>query len=104
MAAFVKGEPRPPNAGRKKGVPNKATQHIRELAQKHAPAALAELIRLATRAKSEMTRVCAIREILDRGFGKSKQTLEGELYFGISLELKRLLDVHDGASRSIPLR
>src|SRR5262245_40976231 len=104
MAAFVKGEPRPPGAGRKKGAPNKATASIRELAQKHAPEAMGELIRLARHARSEMTRVCAIREILDRGYGKSKATLEGELYLGISLELSRLLQAHDGQSRSIPLR
>ena len=43
---------------------------LRELARAHAPEAIKELARLAVKAKSELARISAIRELLDRGFGK----------------------------------
>lgn len=58
-------------AGRKAGVPNKATQEIKALAQKHGPEAIAELARLAKSAESEQARTAAIKELLDRGYGKA---------------------------------
>ena len=64
--------------GRKKGVPNKATAEIRTIASKYGPEAVRELARLATEAESEAARVAAIKELLDRGFGKSPQPLTGE--------------------------
>lgn len=63
--------------GRQKGTPNKATADVKALAQKHAPAAITELARLATKAESEAARVSAIKELLDRAYGKSKQPLVG---------------------------
>jgi hypothetical protein len=64
--------------GRKSGTPNKATQEIRALAQAHAPDAIEELARLALRAESETARVAAIRELLDRGYGKAAQPVTGD--------------------------
>lgn len=64
--------------GRKKGVNNKATQDVKALAQKYAAPAIAELARLATMAESEAARVSAIKELLDRAFGKSPQALIGD--------------------------
>jgi lipase chaperone LimK len=46
-----------------------------KLARAHAPDAIRELALLAVKAKSELARVAAIRELLDRGFGKSTQFL-----------------------------
>ncbi len=65
-------------AGRKKGIPNKATAEIKELAQQYAPAAVKELGRLMIEAESEAARVSAIKEILDRAYGKAPQALTGE--------------------------
>ena len=67
--------------GRKPGSVNKATADIRELAQNYAPEALVELARLAKEAVSESARIAAIREILDRAYGKSPQAvmLDGDL-------------------------
>jgi hypothetical protein len=42
----------------------------------HAPSAIAELARLASKAKSETARIAAIRELLDRGYGRSRQAVE----------------------------
>lgn len=63
--------------GRQKGTPNKATADIKALAQKHVATAMTELARLATSAESEAARVAAIKELFDRGFGKSRQPLTG---------------------------
>jgi hypothetical protein len=62
--------------GRQKGVPNKATADIKALAQQYAPEAVAELARLALNAESEPARVAAIKELLDRGFGKATQAVD----------------------------
>ena len=51
---------------------------LRELARAHAPEAIKELARLAVKAKSESARISAIRELLDRGFGKPTQFLAGD--------------------------
>ena len=51
----------------------KVIAELRELARAHAPDAIKELARLAIKAKSEAARVAAIRELLDRGYGKAGQ-------------------------------
>ena len=68
--------PAKPGPGRPKGAKNKATAEIKELAQAAAPEAMAELTRLAKEADNETTRVSAIKEILDRGYGKAPQSHE----------------------------
>jgi hypothetical protein len=62
-----------PGAGRKKGVPNKVTSEIRALAQRHGPDMIASLVELAKTSRNDSVRVAAIREILDRGYGKTAQ-------------------------------
>lgn len=47
-----------------------AVSEIGELARQHAPEAMKELARLAVKARSESVRIAAIRELLDRGYGK----------------------------------
>jgi|SRR5215510_7759027 len=102
---FVKGQPRPANAGRKKGSPrSKANADIKAALALHAPDMVNELVRLTKYAKHEMTRVAAIRECFDRILGKASQPIEGQMLFGVSAELSRLLQQHDGDSRSIPAR
>jgi hypothetical protein len=68
--------------GRRKGIPNKATAEIKELAQRWGPAAIAKLAMMAGLngagiAKQEATRVAAIKELLDRGYGKARQPITG---------------------------
>jgi hypothetical protein len=62
--------------GRKAGVPNKATREIKALAQSYGPAAIRELARLAKAADSETARVSAIKELLDRAYGKAPQAVQ----------------------------
>lgn len=67
-----------PRAGRKRGVPNKVTVEIRAIARLHGEAAVKELVRLMTKSKSEMARIAAAKEILDRGYVKATQPLSGD--------------------------
>ena len=70
MARFKKGE-----SGNPGGRP-KVIGEIRELARMYVPDAVAELARLALKAESETARISAIRELLDRAYGKPMQSHE----------------------------
>jgi phage terminase small subunit len=59
--------------GRVAGTPNKSTAEIRDIAQQHGPAAIAEAARLMLCAESEAARLTAIGIILERGYGKAVQ-------------------------------
>lgn len=76
-----------PGAGRPKGSLNKDTNEIKALAQVHGPAAIARLAKLSGiitdkagtpigAAESEATQVAAIKELLDRGYGKARQPVD----------------------------
>jgi hypothetical protein len=54
----------------------KVLSELQELARHHAPSVIAELARLALKGKSETARIAAGRELLDRGFGRPRQSLE----------------------------
>jgi hypothetical protein len=54
------------------------TAEIRAIAQEHGQKAITELARLMTKSKSEMARIAAAKELLDRGFGKSTQPISGD--------------------------
>jgi hypothetical protein len=51
---------------------------LRELARAHAAEAIEELARLAVNAKSETARIAAIKELLDRAYGKATQFLAAD--------------------------
>lgn len=78
MDQKVRGRPKgyPKSGGRKPGSVNKVTAEVRELAGQYGPMALAELARLAEHAESEQARVSACKEILDRAYGKSAQSID----------------------------
>lgn len=63
----------PKTGGRKAGVPNKATADIKALAQEHGPAVFNELVKIALEGDTPASRVSAIKEVLDRGYGKPAQ-------------------------------
>ena len=88
---FRKGE-----SGNPGGRP-KVLGDVQELARQHAPRAIVELARLALKAKSETARIAAIRELLDRGYGRPRQAMEVSVPADNPLQL--LLDEIDARSR-----
>jgi hypothetical protein len=71
---------------------------LQELARQHAPSAIVELARLALKAKSETARIAAIRELLDRGYGRARQSME--VYAPEIDPIRMLLDEIDATARS----
>ncbi len=67
---FAKGK-----SGNPGGRP-KVLGELQELARQHAPEVIAELARLSLKARNETARIAAIRELLDRGYGKARQSVE----------------------------
>src|SRR5246127_4729855 len=79
----------------------KVLGEVQELARQHAPSAIAELARLAVKTKSETARIAAIRELLDRGYGRTRQSVEVSTPEGNPLQL--LFEEIDALSRKTPL-
>lgn len=65
-------------AGRPKGAVNELTKTLREKAREHADDMLAALVSIAKTGESDAARVSAIKEILDRGYGKASTVLSGD--------------------------
>jgi N-methylhydantoinase B/oxoprolinase/acetone carboxylase alpha subunit len=64
--------------GRPKGALNKTTADIRQLAQDYGQQAIERLVKIANESENEQAVISAVKEILDRGFGKAKQSVEVE--------------------------
>ncbi len=64
-------------AGRPKGVTNKATREIKAAFQKYGDALVKALLTL-TKSEDERVRLGAIKEALDRGYGRPAQPHTGE--------------------------
>ena len=75
MSARPRGRPFEPGQSGNPGGRPRVIGEWRALARAHAPEAIEELARLALKAKSESARIAAIRELLDRGYGKPTQFL-----------------------------
>jgi len=76
--------------GRKAGTPNKVTADIKALAQAHAEDVIKELARLAVRSESDAARVSAIKELLDRGYGKSRQPVDMDAKLDANVNLTKI--------------
>jgi hypothetical protein len=73
--AMIRGRPFQPGVSGNPGGRPKSLGTLRALASSHAAEAIAELARLAMHARSETARIAAIRELLDRAYGKPAQFL-----------------------------
>ena len=62
--------------GRKAGTPNKATADIKAAAQAYTEDALATLAQIMKAGESEAARIATANSILDRGFGKPRQSVD----------------------------
>ena len=78
----------------------KVLGEVQELARQYAPKAIVELARLALKAKSETARIAAIRELLDRAYGRPRQAMEISVPAGDVIQ--QLLDDIDARSRNEP--
>lgn len=78
MAKVGRPKGTPKTGGRSKGTPNRATADVKSLAQLHGPAAIAEAVRIMQKSESDQARMAAIKEILDRAYGKATQPISGD--------------------------
>ena len=67
--------PRVKYGGRQKGSLNKTTIELKEIAQQYGSQAIDKLWEIANESESDAAKVSAIKELLDRGFGKSAQSM-----------------------------
>lgn len=65
-----------PGAGRPKGRKDAKTLEIEAAAKEYAGDALRALVKVATKGKSEGSRVAAAVALLDRGYGRPRQAVE----------------------------
>jgi hypothetical protein len=73
--------------GRKAGTPNKATADIKAAAQAYTEDALATLAQIMKAGESEAARVAAANSILDRGFGKPRQSMDLDATTDMTVEI-----------------
>ena len=57
------------------GTPNKVTADIRAAAQLHGAAAIAKLVSLMEGGDTDQVQLSAARELLDRGYGRSRRSV-----------------------------
>ena len=76
--------------GRQKGTPNKATADVKEAAKQYTAEAVAALATIMRNSDSDAAKVAAIKEILDRGHGKARQSLDANVAATFT-ELRRTL-------------
>jgi hypothetical protein len=62
-----------PGAGRPKGQPNRVTKEVREMAGEYGPQALEKIVTLLE-SDDEKTVLAAAKEVLDRAYGRPKQS------------------------------
>jgi hypothetical protein len=85
--------------GRKKGTPNKATASIREAARQYTQDALDTLASVMSDEKQPAAaRVSAANALLDRGYGKPAQPVDGD---GEGGAIKHIHDLSDAALAAI---
>ena len=81
------------SGGRKKGVPNKVTREIKELAQQYGRGALLTAVEIMDdKAAPHPARVSAANIVLDRAYGKPGQAIEHTGKDGGPIETRNVTD------------
>jgi hypothetical protein len=97
----TKGTPK--TGGRKPGTPNKVTKDIRELAQVFAEKTVAALFKIVEdETAPAQARVAAANSILDRAYGKPKESvaIETDLNSGVKSEAELRAMYEEGMRKS----
>lgn len=82
---------RRPGAGRPKGARTKATADIREAAQQYTEQALATLVEVMNSSEHPAAaRVSAANALLDRGYGKPKQSLDVDVEAEVTTSVRKI--------------
>jgi hypothetical protein len=80
-----------PNSGRPKGSIDRATAEakgtIEELARSHTETAINALVHVAMKSESDAARVSAASVILDRGYGKARQSVDANVSGGLNVTI-----------------
>jgi hypothetical protein len=80
-----------PGAGRPKGSPNKATACIREAAQQYTDQAISVLVEvMGSPEHPAAARVSAANALLDRGFGKPRQSLDVDMDAEVTASVRKI--------------
>jgi hypothetical protein len=88
-----KGSEKTRGSGRTKGTPNRITRDVRLVAREFTAEAIRTLASIMRRKTAhDQARVAAAKELLDRGWGKPTQPVDGQLVVGISAELRRFIE------------
>lgn len=77
LAAEIEKEPRTEQKRNGRPLKNAFLGHVRDIARAYTEVAMSELIKLATKSKSENMRLLASSAILERGWGKPAQQVVG---------------------------
>lgn len=77
MSRDAKGKFEKGTSGNPGGRPKELAE-LKELAREHTPMAIEKLAEIAQVADSDAARVAAIKELLDRAWGKAAQAITGE--------------------------
>jgi len=77
LAADIEKEPRTEQKRNGRPLKNAFVGHVRDIARAYTEVSMAELIKLATKSKSENMRLLAATSILERGWGKPAQAHVG---------------------------
>jgi hypothetical protein len=77
LAQQIEDNPRSEQKRNSRPLKNQFQGHVRDIAKAYTEVAMAELIKLATKSKSENMRLLAASAILERGWGKPAQAHVG---------------------------
>ncbi len=78
--------------GRTAGTSNKATAEVKAVAEKYTEEAVGILAKIMRASESDAARVSAVKEILDRGHGKSRQPIDANVNGNLTIQIVKFAD------------
>lgn len=91
MTRIARGKVRKRKAARQPGGEVKAASAIRKAAQRYGRKAVEKLWLIATTAESDAAKIAALKEILDRGYGKESRTLPTDTEQAVIRRIERII-------------